>query len=268
PPFGDVGPVAIDPDSPTTLYTAIIPGSVFKTTDGGASWVATHRGLPDSGSGAFVSSLAIDPADPETVYAGSGPVFGVSFGTGNAVFRTTDGGATWTSFNLGLTSAIILGLAIDPLVPTRIYAATQAGVFAFGTCGDGILDPGEVCEAERDGTFGPCCTSDCQFAPPGTTCRDSAGDCDLPDMCSGSDPKCVDGRRTGVVCREAKGLCDVAEVCLGGVSCPPDGFASGDTLCRPANGPCDRAEFCSGTGPSCPPDGFASGDTVCRPANG
>ena len=126
-----------------------------------------------------------------------------------------------------------------------------------------------MCEAESGGTFGPCCTSDCQFAPPGTPCRESAGDCDLPDVCSGSGLECVDGRRTGVVCREAKGACDVAEVCVGGVSCPPDGFASGDSLCRPAKWAVrSRLKFCSGTGASCPPDGFASGDTLCRPANG
>jgi photosystem II stability/assembly factor-like uncharacterized protein len=243
PPNSDVGPLAIEPNSPTTLYIGITPGSVFKTiTDGGASWVPTNRGLPDS----LPSSLAIDPADPETVYAG--------FDIG--VFGTTDGGATWTSLNLGLASTDIQGLAIDPSVPTRVYAATSAGVFAFGSCGDGIMDPGELCEkTEPGGTFGLCCTSDCQFAPRHTPCRASAGDCDAPDFCSGIGADCFDVKLTAVLCREAVDICDLQEACDGGHdTCPADGFASATTLCRPSEGSCDPSEFCSGSAPHCPPD--------------
>jgi photosystem II stability/assembly factor-like uncharacterized protein len=108
--------IAIDPQTPTTLYasgSAGVPiGSipVFKSTDGGASWTAL--GL----SGSTVS-LLIDPQVPAIVYAG---------GWGG-VSKTTDGGATWTAMNDGLTFINVSELALDPNDSTVIYAATRGG---------------------------------------------------------------------------------------------------------------------------------------------
>jgi hypothetical protein len=71
----------------------------------------------------------------------------------------------------------------------------------------------------------------------------------------------------GTTCRASAGACDVAESCDGAAdACPADAFAASGTPCRPAAGDCDVAEVCSGAAPACPadtglPDGDADG--VC-----
>jgi photosystem II stability/assembly factor-like uncharacterized protein len=72
-------------------------------------------------AGTNVNALAIDPATPETVYAG----------TGDGVFKSTNGGTTWNAANTGLPiNADIAALAIDPVTPTILFAGTfHNGVF-------------------------------------------------------------------------------------------------------------------------------------------
>ena len=69
--------------------------------------------------GKSISSLAIDPATPTTLYAG----------TGSGVLKTTDGGGNWRAANTGLTNTTVFALAIDPVTPTTLYAGTGNGVF-------------------------------------------------------------------------------------------------------------------------------------------
>src|SRR5204863_7192090 len=57
--------LAIDPESPTTIYAGAESSGVFRSSDGGGSW--THTGLTDLD----VRALAIDPLTPTTLYAGT-----------------------------------------------------------------------------------------------------------------------------------------------------------------------------------------------------
>ncbi len=115
--------LAIDPATPSTVYAAgttdyqvgTSGGGVFKSTDGGATWIAANTGLTDT----YVTSLAINPATPATLYAGT-------FGGG--AFKTTDGGATWVAANTGLTDTYVGTLAINPATPTTLYAGTYRSV--------------------------------------------------------------------------------------------------------------------------------------------
>src|SRR5262249_34153994 len=74
-----------------------------------------------------VSSLAVDPGTPSTVYAGSQSADGV------LVFKSTDAGATWNLSSSGLPSSGIFeisALVIDPQTPSTVYAGTiGTGVF-------------------------------------------------------------------------------------------------------------------------------------------
>jgi photosystem II stability/assembly factor-like uncharacterized protein len=68
-----------------------------------------------------VLSLAIDPADPSTVYAGV---------RGGGVFKSSDGGGTWTAINDGLPAGIVVNaLAVDRQIPSTLYAGANQGVF-------------------------------------------------------------------------------------------------------------------------------------------
>ena len=115
--------LAIDPMTPSTVYAA--GGGIFKSTDGGGSWNEIDTGLP-LGSGQMpFSSLALDPTAPSTIYAG---YFAYS-GPKGAIYKSTNGGATWDAADAGLTSIDVRVLAIDPVNATTLY--TAAGTDAF-----------------------------------------------------------------------------------------------------------------------------------------
>ena len=94
------------------------PSGVYKSTDGGAHWLAVSAGLPNSPS---IQALALDPAAPATLYAGT---------WNQGVFKSTDGGGSWSEANRGLpANANIKALLLDPAVADRLYAATLSGVY-------------------------------------------------------------------------------------------------------------------------------------------
>jgi len=107
--------------------SAINPGGAFRSVNAAATWSPVNQGLQSI----VVASLAVDPANPSRVYAG----------TARGIARSLDGGVTWDPaiavapmprlFNLGPTIAIglVLSIAIDPSDPDTIYAGTGQGVF-------------------------------------------------------------------------------------------------------------------------------------------
>jgi CSLREA domain-containing protein len=159
--------LTIDPLTPTTLYAGVgtfaepYIAAVFKSTDGGITWVSRNAGLPATAAG--VTVLAIDPVTATTLYAGAyGGVFkstdaGASWGASSAglppfaqvpalvidplnpntlyasagaVFKSTDAGLSWKASNSGLADSSV-ALAIDPQTPSTLYAGTDSreGVF-------------------------------------------------------------------------------------------------------------------------------------------
>jgi photosystem II stability/assembly factor-like uncharacterized protein len=95
--------------------------TIFKTTDGGTHWVNLYSdalGFPDQ-----INALVIDPNTPATLYAPSDI----------GVFRSTDGGASFTLAGFANTRVVLL--AIDPVRSNVLYAATSnndwAGAPAF-----------------------------------------------------------------------------------------------------------------------------------------
>jgi photosystem II stability/assembly factor-like uncharacterized protein len=90
---------------------------VYRTIDGGASW--QHLGLAETRR---IGRIAIDPVDPQRVFvAAAGAVFAPDANRG--VYRSTDGGATWTKVLFVADTAGAIDVAIDPSNPSRIYAA-------------------------------------------------------------------------------------------------------------------------------------------------
>jgi photosystem II stability/assembly factor-like uncharacterized protein len=68
--------------------------------------------------GGTIVPVAIDPTNPQIVYAGS---------YGSGVYKSLDGGNTWRSASLGLTNLYVYSLAIDPNHPSTLYAGTYHG---------------------------------------------------------------------------------------------------------------------------------------------
>ena len=113
--------LAIDPQTPGTVYAGSAGRGVFKTLNGGKTWRAT--GL------ANVRSLAVDPRTGTTVYAG----------TTRGLFRSNDGASTWRRIataprapidpgEIGITDPYTFeAIVIDPIHPESIYAALRIG---------------------------------------------------------------------------------------------------------------------------------------------
>ena len=72
--------------------------------------------------GGVITALAIDPVTPTTLYAASGTYYAAA--TGRGVFKSTDGGGSWTRINSGLPPFLLNfdALAIDPVTPSTLYA--------------------------------------------------------------------------------------------------------------------------------------------------
>src|SRR5574341_965357 len=92
-----------------------------------------------------------------------------------------------------------------------------------------------------------------------------------PDSCLGTADRCVDGYVSKTTtCRESTGQCDVAESCTGDSgACPDDAFQPATTACvgTSNNGPCDGTDCCRGTADRCV-DGYVSKTTTCRESTG
>jgi photosystem II stability/assembly factor-like uncharacterized protein len=116
--------LAIAPSNNSVLYAGTDSGGVLKSTDRAASW--TPIGPPGQ-NGASVWALAIDPTDAATVYAGPRILSGTF---PYAVYKTTDGGNSWSLASTGLPNQRTTALAVDPKNPRTLYAGIwNAGVF-------------------------------------------------------------------------------------------------------------------------------------------
>ena len=122
---GGVGALAVDPRDSSVVLASLATG-IHLSLDGGATW-SLHR------PGFSASELLFDPRDPEVLWANA---------RHTGVFRSTDGGRSWTPMNRGLTHPLVLDLELDPSGRV-LLAATNSGVFRFSSTG-GPAPPAEI----------------------------------------------------------------------------------------------------------------------------
>lgn len=138
PGYGDVTELVRDPSNALTIYAAtwdrrnwctrtpnqcnaqVRFGSptILKSTDGGATWAPAATGLPVSTTSLRVNrlSLAIAPSSPQTLYVATSILDNDASKEVSHIYKTIDGGATWTETNLANTTASSL----------NTYMGTQA----------------------------------------------------------------------------------------------------------------------------------------------
>lgn len=159
--MGGVVPLVFDPSNTQNLYIGTflnwspdvagaapptVANGVFKSSDGGGSWVHVSNGLPRyAGAGSSnwgVLALAINPANPQILYAGLSNLYGPT--PSGDVYKTTNGGASWSQSSAGIAGQDVRALFIDPNDPSgdTVYA---------GTGGDGA-NPGGVYRSTNGGT--------------------------------------------------------------------------------------------------------------------
>jgi len=120
-----IGALAIAPSNPAIIYAGTgeqtAGNGMYKSTDAGATW--TNIGLQATG---YISSIVVDPHEPNIVIVGviGHPIFGIAASSPDrGVFKTTDGGKTWTKTLYRDEVAGVSDMCVDPGNPRVLYAA-------------------------------------------------------------------------------------------------------------------------------------------------
>lgn len=153
---GRIRSIVIDPNNASNMWLGSAGGGIWKTTDAGVSW----QPVDDFMANLAVSTLVINPVNPNIMYAGTGEAFAANLGAtegqgspdglrGLGVFQSTDGGATWSQLastnpadptvcpggaGVACQWSYVNRLAISPDGLT-ILAATSTGIWWSGDAG-------------------------------------------------------------------------------------------------------------------------------------
>jgi photosystem II stability/assembly factor-like uncharacterized protein len=127
-PASSIGDIGLAPSDPNVVYVGMgepnnrqsstIGNGVYKSTDGGQKW--EHVGLEETQS---IGRIAVHPTNPNIAFvAAVGHLFGSNDDRG--LYRTTDGGKNWTKAKFINADTGFTDVAIDPVNPNNVYAAS------------------------------------------------------------------------------------------------------------------------------------------------
>ena len=118
--------VVVDPSNSNTLYAGFGGGGLWKSTNGGTNWTNLSADWPKL----QISSIAIDPVNPNNIYVGTGDWDG-GLASGWGMRKSTDAGATWTTIGATQFSGFnIKDIIVDPETPSTITAVSSYGAGA------------------------------------------------------------------------------------------------------------------------------------------
>jgi cysteine-rich repeat protein len=261
----DILTIVIDPHPPETLYVSVSGVGIFRSNDGGTSWIPTA--LP-----------ALEQLDNMLFVDDTGALYGGSYD----IFRSVDGGDHWSQVGPGFDNQFVTSIAVDvashrihagafggvydiELAPTATTTSTSTTTTSTSTttttssqgprCGNRLLEEGEECD-DGNTQDGDCCSHDCKIEPADTVCRPSAGPCDLPETCGGS-ASCPSDQKFQGQCRANPGGVSVRDAV-----CYKEAFCDGVHDECPSN-PVDDGAACN-TGDGCTVKDFCQSGT-CFP---
>jgi photosystem II stability/assembly factor-like uncharacterized protein len=123
---GRVTTVTGVPSQPKTFYMGVASGGLFKTTDGGATWIPITDGKIPLGS---TGCVAVADSDPNVIYLGTGSDdVRSNVSTGRGMYKSIDGGATWKFIGL-YDAGQIGGVRIHPNNPNVVWVSAQGDAF-------------------------------------------------------------------------------------------------------------------------------------------
>jgi len=147
---GQVGRIQVHPHDPDHVYVAATGNifgnneerGVFESRDGGETWEKILYVNDSVG----VVDLAMDPTNPRILFASAwrgqrSPWTMTSGSEDSGVYRSKDGGATWTRLTQGLPAGLLgkIGVAVSPVNPNRVFAIVEAeegGLYRSDNGGD------------------------------------------------------------------------------------------------------------------------------------
>lgn len=132
-----ISAVRVHPQNPDVVYVAAqgdrwkgtADRGIYRSTDGGTTWTQLLKG-ENANSGA--SDLSMDPTNPRILYAAMwdhqrSPWTVRSGGSGSGIWKSLDGGDTWTRLSTGLPKLMgKIGVAVSPALPDRVFAIVEA----------------------------------------------------------------------------------------------------------------------------------------------
>ena len=110
---------------PRQIVAGTVSGGIFRTKDNGIHW----QQISPEGSTEIkeVQSIAIDPTDPDVIYAG----------TWHLPWKTTDGGKTWSNIKQGIIDdSDVFSIIVDPKNPNVVYASACSGIYKSADAGE------------------------------------------------------------------------------------------------------------------------------------
>lgn len=114
-PSGSTGDaLAVDATNPDVVY-AVVDHDVFKSVDGATTWARADTGIATD----VRAPIVIDPTLPSRLYVAAGH---------SGVYATNDAAGSWSATNAGLP--VGSAVAVDPAVPTTVYASVDATAIA------------------------------------------------------------------------------------------------------------------------------------------
>jgi hypothetical protein len=125
---GRVSDIALDPQDPSTFFIALGTGGIMKTSDNGATFEAVFA----AEAVAAVGAVAVSPADPKVLWAGTGEANDRNSSSwGDGVYRSEDGGASWK--NVGLRSSRAIARVVPhPTDPKTAWVAVMGDLWQPG----------------------------------------------------------------------------------------------------------------------------------------
>ncbi|NTW24364.1 MAG: PKD domain-containing protein [Lentimicrobium sp.] len=160
--IGRVNAVAFHPTDPDKIYIGAPAGGLWISNDHGNTWTSYTDILPTLG----VSAIVVDHINPDVIYMGTGDR-DAGDASGLGVWKSFDGGITWTAFNAGMGNSTISRLIMHPDDNNIVFAASGGGIYkttdggltwtkkSNGNFKDIVFKPGnpDVIYATSGGTF-------------------------------------------------------------------------------------------------------------------
>lgn len=147
--MGRVSQLVYHPTDSNILYAVSASGGVFKSSNEGSTWTPICDNLPLTAC----ASLLINPLNPKVMYLGTGDAN--YDGNGLGVYKTTNGGITWTQFNSGMGNILVSKMQFTPGDTQTIIAACKDGIYKTINGGSTWVKKTTVNSSYRDLSYRP-----------------------------------------------------------------------------------------------------------------